>query len=118
MKLSRFGLSRRRTKSSIQDRETCVWWPTLLARSRPHVSVRVELEGLLAGGIRKWNGVLDDDPLIMVAVDALCKPQLEPAQLDVMHGVDRLRRRRASRAGGSPAKAFRRPPTGGRASTR
>src|SRR6516164_5561157 len=87
MKLPRFGPSARRTKSSIQDRELRASRGMLLARPRLHVSVRVELEGLLAGGIRKWNGVWGHDPLIVVAGDALRKPQVSSAQLDVRHGI-------------------------------
>jgi hypothetical protein len=111
MKLPGFGLSPRRTKSSIQDRDIRVFRPTLVARSRPYVSVRVELESLLAGGIRKWNNVWGHrNPTagtrvvlsIRFAVAALCKPQREPAQLDVRHTVDRLHRPRETRTAGPP----------------
>jgi hypothetical protein len=43
---------------------------------------------------------LGHDPLITVAVDALCKLQLEPVKLDVRHRLDRLHRRRETRTAG------------------
>src|SRR5262249_643585 len=101
MKLSRFGLPARRTTSSIQDRATRTWRPPLLARPWPRVSEARRVRLVLAGAIRIWHGAWDRQntrvgtcvvPSTLVAVDALCKPQLDPDQLDVRHGLACLHR--------------------------